>query len=180
MKLSIMPAVVVLALMAFSVPGVGAAANLKIGVVDFGRLMQDSPQGKAETRRLRDKFNRRSQEIMAEQEKVKKLRDDIDKNGAVMSSSALQDKQSELAEMQRDLNRKQSDLQDDINVEKSNAINNLQQLIGQAVTEFAKTNHYNLIIGAGVYYADDSVNVTAQVLAQMQKDYKSRRPGSGN
>lgn len=97
-----------------------------------------------------------------------------------MSSSALQDKQSELAEMQRDLNRKQSDLQDDINVEKSNAINNLQQLIGQAVTEFAKTNHYNLIIGAGVYYADDSVNVTAQVLAQMQKDYKSRRPGSGN
>ena len=178
MKRSFIPVVAFLSIMAVAAPAMSSAANLKIGVVDYGRLMQDSPQGKAETKKLRDKFGPRNQKIVTEEQKIKKLQDDIDKNGAVMSSSALQDKQSELSELQRDLSRKQSDLQDDINVEKSNAINNLQALIGRAVTEFAKKNHYNLIIGGGVYYADDTVNVTAQVLAQMQQDYKSKKSGS--
>ena len=175
MKISTIPAVMVLLFLVMAVPNISNAANLKIGVISFGRLLHDSPQGQAAQRRLNEKIMPRRSAIQAEQKKARELQDDINKNGSVMSSSALQEKQSRLSEMQRDLSRKESDLQDEASQEQNNELTLLQQEVARAVNEFAKKNHYNLIIGSGVYYADDTVNVTAQILAQMQQDYKAKK-----
>jgi Skp family chaperone for outer membrane proteins len=50
----------------------------------------------------------------------------------------------------------------------------------KAVQEFAQSQKYNLIVGDGVFYKDNSVDVTDQVLAQMQKDFKAESAASGN
>jgi len=37
-----------------------------------------------------------------------------------------------------------------------------------------------IVSSEGVFYADNTVNVTDQVLAQMEKDYKAENAKSGN
>ena len=156
------------------------AADLKIGVVDMPSLLQKSPQAQSASQDMAKKFDSRKKDLMAEQDKIKNLQDQLSKNGAVMSASQLQDAQSQLDELQRDFSRKQSDYMDDVNMERNSALSRLQQQVLKAVQEFAQTQKYNLIVGDGVFYKDNSVDVTDQVLAQMQKDFKAETAASGN
>ena len=83
--------------------------------------------------------------------------------------------------LQQDFSRKQSDFQADVNTQRNQELGKLQQAILKAVQEFAKNEKYNLIIGEGAFYADDTVDVTNQVLNQLQKDFKLQggQPGNG-
>lgn len=156
----------------------GRAAEIKIGVVDMATLLQKSPQATAATAALHKKFDVRNKALQAEQDKVKKLQDQINRNGAVMSASQLQGLQTQLDNLQQDLNQKQQDFSSDFNTQRNDELRTIQQSILKAVDEYAKAKGYNLIIGEGVFYADGTVDVTNQVLAQLQKDFKST--GGGN
>ena len=156
------------------------AADLKIGVVDMSSLLQKSPQAQSASQEMAKKFDSRKKDLVSEQDKIKNLQDTLNKNGAVMSASQLQDSQAQLDELQRDFSRKQSDYMDDVNMERNAALSRLQQQVLKAVQEFAQAQKYNLIVGDGVFYKDNTVDVTDQVLAQMQKDYKAESAASGN
>ena len=155
------------------------AIEIKIGVVNMAKLLQQAPQAQEATKVMHEKFDNRGKTLQAEQDKIKNLQDQINRNGAIMSASQLQNLQTQLDTLQQDFNRKQVDFQDDVNAERNEELGKLQQAILKAVQEFAKGQKYNLIIGEGVFYADGTVDVTGKVLDQLQKDFQSRhrKPG---
>lgn len=161
-----------------------SAAELKIGVVDRQVLLQQSPQAEAATKQMHQKFDSRSKDLQAQQNKIKDLQDQINRNGAVMSANQLQTLENQLDNLQQDFRRKQDDFQADVNAQRNLEISELQAAIDKAAQKFAKTQKFNLIIEKGVtYYADSTVDVTDQVLSQMQSDYKSQAShtsGGGN
>ena len=169
-----------LAAATFAVTIQAQAADIKIGVVDMPSLLQKSPQAQSASQEMAKKFDSRKKDLMAQQDKIKSLQDQLNKNGAVMSASQLQDSQTQLDELQRDFTRKQSDYLDDVNMERNSVLSRLQQEVLKAVQEFAQSQKYNLIVGDGVFYKDNSVDVTDQVLVQMQKDFKAESAASGN
>ncbi|MGH8371516.1 MAG: OmpH family outer membrane protein [Gammaproteobacteria bacterium] len=180
MKASMIKVALICAVMSVAWAGTAAAAETRVGVVNMARLLQQSPQAQAASKKMEKKFDSRRKDLMAEQDKIKGLQDKINKNGAVMSSSQLQDIQGQLDDLQRDFNRKQSDYLDDVNAQRNEELGKIQHDIIEAVQVFAKEKKYNLIIGEGVFYADDTVDVTDQVLAQLQKEFQSKDSKSGN
>ena len=157
------------------------AADVKIGVVDMQTLLQKSPQGQAASQEMSKKFDTRKKDLVAEQDKIKNLQDQLSKNAAVMSATQAQDAQSQLDELQRDFSRKQSDYMDDVNMERNSVLSRLQQDVIKAVQEFAQAQKYNLVIpGDTIFYKDNTVDVTDQVLVQMQKDFKTESAAGGN
>ncbi|HLW74057.1 MAG TPA: OmpH family outer membrane protein [Gammaproteobacteria bacterium] len=171
-------------LLVVALAGIGmqaSAADLKIGYVSVPDLLKQSPQAQRANDDMTKKFDSRKKDLMAEQDKIKNLQDQLSKNGAVMSQAQLQDTQGQLDELQRDFGRKSSDFQDDYNMERNAQLSKLQQDVLKAVQEFALAQKYNMIVSSeGVFYADNTVNVTDQVLAQMEKDYKAENAKSGN
>lgn len=183
MKSVVKYAVLLTALVGMGYAAAGQAAELKIGVVDMAALLQKAPQAVAATAALHKRFDTRNKALQDEQDKVKKLQDQINRNGAVMSATQLQGLQTQLDNLQQDLNQKQQDFSSDFNTQRNEELRSIQQAILKAVDEYAKSEKYNLIIGEGVFYADGSVDVTNQVLAQLQKDFKaggSTPPGGGS
>jgi outer membrane protein len=166
---------VLLAISASLATGV-QAADLKIGAVKMGTLMEKSPQGTALKADMTKKFEGRQKDLVAEQDKIKNLQDQLNRNGATMTASQVQDAQAQIDDLQRDLSRKASDFQDDAAMARNAALSTLQQDALKAVQEFAQSQKYNVILGDSVY-ADSSVDVTDQVLEQMKKDYQA---ASGN
>ena len=154
------------------------AADLKIGVVNVSTLLQRSPQAQNATQEMAKKFDSRKKDLVAEQDKIKSLQDQLNKNGSVMSAAQLQDTQGQLEDLQRDFSRKSADFQDDYNMERNAQLSKLQQEVVKAVQEFAQAQKFSLILGEGVFYADNNVDVTDQVLVQMQKDFKADSAGS--
>lgn len=153
--------------------GMVQAADLKIGVVNMQELMKESPQAKAAEAEMQQKFGSRRNALLAEQNKIKALQDQINRNGSVMSAAQLQNLQNQLDADQQDMSRKESDFQADLNEWQNQKLGAIQQIVVKEVQAFAKAHQYNLIVGLGIVYADGSVDVTDQVLAQLQKDYKT-------
>jgi outer membrane protein len=153
----------------------GAAAEIRMGVVDRAILLQKSPQAEEATKIMHQKFDSRGNELTTQQNKIKDLQDQINRNGAVMSASQLQTLENQLDSLQQDFRRKQDDFQSDLNTQRNQELGDLQAAIDRAAQTFAKDHNYNLIIDKGVaYYADSTVDVTNQVLSQMQKDFNSQ------
>ena len=172
-------ALLVLATLGFSAAaGAAAAADVKVGVINMGVLLQKSPQAQNATAEMTKKFDARKKDLIAEQDEIKNLQDELSKNGATMTASQVQDAQSRLDEKQRDFSRKSGDFQDDYNMERNAQLSKLQQDVMKATQEFAQSQKYSLILAEGVAYADNSVDVTDQVLAQMQRDYKAASAGA--
>lgn len=165
--------------------GAGAvhAADIKIGVVDMQKLMKESPQAQAAGKEMQQKFGSRRNAIIAQQNQIKALQDKINRNGSVMSSEQLQNLQNQLDSDQQDLSRKESDFQADLNAWQNQKLGPIQQMVVTEVQKYAKAHQFNLIMGLGIVYADGTVDVTDQVLAQLQKDYKvpaATTSGGGN
>jgi len=123
------------------------AAGIKIGVVNFARLIQESPQAKVT--------------LKARGEKLQK---DIQVMGAEERRSA----ESKFREEERDLGRRLNEFQEDFNVRRNEEISRLQRELLKEVTAFAKERGYDLIVGDGVLYADQNVDVTSQILAAIE------------
>ncbi|MGH8281981.1 MAG: OmpH family outer membrane protein [Gammaproteobacteria bacterium] len=152
------------------------AADLKIGVVNMQALMKDSPQAKAAEAEMQRKFGSRRSALLAQGNKVKALQEQINRNGSVMSATQLQNLQNQMDADQQDLSRKENDFQADLNQWQNQKLGAIQEIVVKEVQTFAKAHNYNLIVGLGIVYADGTVDVTDQVLAQLQKDYKAPAP----
>ena len=158
------------------------AADIKIGIIKTQALMQRSPQAAAINAEMTKKFDQRKKDLEAKLAQLKTMEDDLNRNGSTMSQTQIQDEQSRHDELQRDAGREQSDLVDDINAARNAAYSTMQQAVVKAAQEFAQAQKYSLILADSVVYADNAIDVTDQVLAQMQKDYKAApaaAPGAG-
>src|SRR6516162_7934725 len=92
-----------------------AWAELKIGVVDYGRLIEESPQAKSALEAIRTEFTPRQRDLQNQQQSLKAKEDKLQKDGATMSEDQRQRAEKDLRDNYRDLQRKQSEVQDDFN-----------------------------------------------------------------
>ena len=83
-----------------------AQAESKIGVVNFSRLLQESPQGKAATDLLRKEAEAKQGELASLQSALKAKEDRLTKDGATMTADQRTRAEKELRDGSRDLQTK--------------------------------------------------------------------------
>ena len=173
-RTQLLPAVALLALL---VPGLAlaqAAAPIKIGVVNFARLIQESPQAKTTLKAIEDEFSPRQRELAAKQAEMKDRQAKLQKDGQVMGAEERRNAESKFRDEARDLERRLNEFQEDFNVRRNEEINKLQRDLLKEVQAFAKQKGYDIIVGDGVLYASQGVDLTAQILANVEATYKSK------
>ena len=152
----------------------GAAhAEAKIAVVNWSRLLEEAPQAKAAMAALQEEFQPRQKEIVSQQKDLKAKEDKLNRDGAVMAENERRNTEKDLREGQRDLQRKQNEWVEDLNLRRNEEIGKLQRSLQTEVEAFARTSGYDLIIGEGVLYRNESMDITAQVLTALQSRYKA-------
>ena len=86
-----------------------AMAQSKIGVVDYGRLMEESPQAKTALEAIRTEFAPKQRELTTQQQTLKAKEDKLQKDAATMSTDQRARTEKELRDGYRDLERKRQD-----------------------------------------------------------------------
>jgi outer membrane protein len=145
-----------------------AWAELKIGYVNYGLLVQDSPDSKVIQDQLRNEFLPRQRDLQTLQQSLKTRQDKLTKDGATMTDDQRAREDKEIRDGERELQRKQSEAQDDYNARRNEELSTLQKSLIEKVRGYAKTQNYDLIIADGVIYATNAVDITPQVLATLQ------------
>jgi len=166
-------AFIIMAGMASLAPLGAAHAELRIGVVNVPRLLEEAPQAKTAMQALQDEFAPRQREIVAQTKDLKGKEEKLGRDGAVMAENERRNFEKDLREGQRDVQRKQNEYVEDLNLRRNEELGKLQRSLLQEVQTYAKSSNYDLILGEGVLYRNDTIDITAQILSALQARFKT-------
>jgi outer membrane protein len=145
-----------------------AQAEIKIGVVNYSRLMQESPQAKVALDGIRTEFAPREREIQTTGAALKAREEKLQKDAATMSEVQRAAAEKELRDGYRDLQKKQSEVQDDFNARRNEEMSRLQRTLVEEVQVYAKAQSYDLVLADGVIYATGGIDITTAILGALQ------------
>jgi len=148
------------------------AAELKIGVVNAGAVLDKSPQKSQALSRLEKEFLTRSKLIEKKQKSVISQRDKLAKDGAILGAQERKDKERAVLSDQRDLKRLQDEYSEDLSIRRNEELRKLEKEIAQAIVDLAKKESYDLVVYQGVIFASDKVDMTAKVLELLKSKAK--------
>jgi outer membrane protein len=148
-------------------------ADTKVGFVNTVKLMEEAPQAKSAQIKLETEFAPREQELLNLQKEIRSLEDRLSRDGAVMSESETNKLEREILSKRRDLKRTQDEFRDDLNIRKNEILSKLQQQMYDATVALAKEKKFDVILGQGVVYSSDNVDITGLVLERLNKEFKA-------
>src|SRR5687768_814596 len=154
-------------------PAAGAQA-LKIGVVNFGRLLEESPQAKAAQQALENEFLPRQRDVAAQQKSLQEKADKLQKEAAVMSEADRVRTEREVRDLELNVNRRFKELQEDLNLRRNEEVGRMQRALLQEVQAYARANGFQLVLSEGVLFAAEGIDITPQVVAAI----KSKAPAA--
>jgi len=158
---------VLLAVAAASSGVANAQGALKIGVINVGRLLEQSPQAEAVTKRLQDEFAPRQRDIQAAQNRLQQQQDRFQKDAAVMGEEERLGLERQIRDGQRDLQRTQNEYLEDLNARRNEEVGKLQRDVLLKVQDFARAQKFDLVLGDAVYVST-ALDITDQVLAVLK------------
>jgi outer membrane protein len=155
-------------LLAAAIAAPAWAADLKVGVVNYGKLMQDSPQAKTALDAIRAEFAPREKELQGTQAALKAKEDKLQKDAATMSEDQRTRSEKDLRDGYRELARKQQEVQDDFNARRNEEMSRLQRVLIEEVQVYAKAQTFDLVLADGVIYFANSLDITPAILSALQ------------
>ena len=85
-----------------------------------------------------------------------------------MSATERERQSGDIRRLRREVRTNQGEFREDLNLARSREMTKLQRRVVQVIKDMAKAEKYDLIIGEGVIYAGDKVNITDKVLAKLK------------
>lgn len=152
------------------------AAGLRIAVVNYAQLIQESPQAQSAVASLRAEFAPKQRSLQAEANQLKAKEDTLKKNEATMTQDQRDQAELELREQYQDLARKQSEIQDDVNTRRNELMSELQRTLVQVVQNYARQQQYDLVLADGVIYSDSQLDITPAILSVLKSQAGRRIP----
>ncbi len=145
-----------------------SAGDLKIGVVNAGRLLNESPQVRIAMETLQDEFAPRQREIVAQQTEFQEKQAQLQRDLEVMGAEERRNAERDLRNEERALARRQQEFSEDFELRRNEELAKVQQELLRDIQAFGQLGNYDLILGDGVLYASPVVDVTQDVLNSMQ------------
>lgn len=151
--------------------------GLKIAYVDVDSLLSAYTfyQDLAE-QMLRKEENSRLL-LTEEAEKLQKEIDDFNKklqNNVYSSQERVNQEQNRLMKKQQDFEELQNKLSNELMVESNNNAQKVSEAVNAFLKEYNKEKGFNIILSkASIMLADESMDITAEVIAGLNKEYKA-------
>lgn len=144
------------------------ASDLKIGVIDVHKLIEQSPEIKSLNNRLKKEFKPRQQKIMSLQRSLQTKAERLKRESTVMSDSEKSSLQEKIMTERRNLQRLEQDYQQDISMIQNKEMKKFFTRLKNAVDTYGKKNQYDLILQKDAApFASNKVDVTNAVLRSM-------------
>ncbi|MGE5665695.1 MAG: OmpH family outer membrane protein [Betaproteobacteria bacterium] len=151
--------------------GIAAAQDVKIGVVSSEKILRDSAPAKAAMQKLEADFSRRGKEMQDMEARLKAAVDRFEKDAPVLSETDRSRRQREVAELDREFQRKQRELREDFNQRRNEELQALLERANRIIRQIAEQEKYDVILQEAVYFSP-RVDITDKVLRALNNGAK--------
>ena len=144
-------------------------ADLKVGFVQVDKILQEAPQTIESNKKLEKEFSSRTDKLKADVKALKERESSFSKDALTMKESERDTKEKSLSQLRVDVQRKERELREDINIRRNEELGGLQEQINKAVTSVAKAEGFDLVLYNGVAYASEKIDITDKILKSLGK-----------
>jgi len=152
---------------ALAAPSGAALAQSKIGVVQIERIVRDSAPALRAQKKLEAEFSRREAELRKNGDQLKRMQDDLDKEGVTMSEAQRRTREREFADLSRDFQRKQREYQEDVNQRRNEELAQVIEQANRIIRQIAADEKYDIIFQEAAY-ANPRIDITDKVIKAME------------
>jgi len=149
------------------------AQELRIGVVNPNRLLEEAPQSKMALQRLEKEFASRSDKLLKEQKSIKGLEEKIRRDGAIMAEKERRKLERDIFSRKRELRRGTDELREDRTLRSNEERGKLLRFVNDAITKIGKEEKFDLILYEGIAYANPKVDLTKRILKRLKAEAKA-------
>lgn len=147
-----------------AVAAVGAMAqDSKTGYINTQRITTESSPAKAAQAKLEQEFSKRQKDLADLQSSLKSFSEKFERDAPTLTETQRVNRQKEFAELNRDLQRKQREFQEDLNGRRNEELQQVLEKANKAVRQVAETEKYDLVIQE-VVYSNSKHDITDKVL----------------
>jgi outer membrane protein len=150
----------------------------KIGVINMKTVMEKSEAAKEAAANLEKKFDGKEKELKAKENELQQLMKDIEAQSMVLSQEAKQNKQIEFKRKYEDFMRLRENTKKDVQEERMHQLKPVLDVLGDVVETYGKKNGFSIIfdrLGVGVLYADQALDVTEEIVVELNKAWRAKK-----
>jgi len=160
-------AIVGATLMAFSLQ---LAAETRIGVVDLRQALFSSNDAQSFSDKLQQDFAGEEAKVREAQEQARRLKDRIEKDGAMMNESERNKLTGEFQEKVQEFNFLKQRLDQTVAQRKQQFLENARPEVDAAVKELLEEHNLDLILPSeAVVYVKPEMNLTSELLEKLNR-----------
>jgi outer membrane protein len=153
-----------LALALATLAATAGAVEYKIGFVNTERLFREATPAKRAQAKIEKEFATRDAEIQKLGKQVRDLQAVLDKDGATMAETERRNKERDLANQSRDLQRMQREFREDLNLRRNEELAGIQERANKVIQQIAEAEKFDLILQDPVVYASQRIDITDKVI----------------
>jgi outer membrane protein len=155
-----------------------ARAEVKLGVVDLQRALNEVDEGKAAKAVLKHDFDEKQKQIDAKKVEFEKMKAEFDKQSVVMADQAKREKATELDRKALELQQLFMQLQKDLSEREREVTRGIFEKMAAIVRDIAEADGFTMVLertDAGIVYAPVSLDLTNELI----RKYNAKHPGGG-
>ena len=150
-----------------------AADVAKIGVVDFPRIYKNSSAGKALQAELKSQFNKMQAELEKRKSEIEEIQKSTERQAAVMSKEAREEKKRELQIKIYDLKNLEKKYRSELRENERKKMLKMQDKIVNIAREIGRKEGYLIIIDKSVaVYVPKTLDLTDKVIQAYNAGFK--------
>lgn len=139
-----------------SVSALGMAQEIKIGYVNSERVLREANLAKTAQLKLEAEFGKREKELKDQEVKLRGAAEKLEKDAPTLAEAERNRRQRDLVEVDRDLQRKRREWQEDLTQRKNEELGAVVERANRVIKQIFEAEKYDLIL-------QDALNVSARV-----------------
>lgn len=144
------------------------AAEFKIGFVNTERVFREAAPAMKAQKKLEKEFAARDQDLQKMAKQAKDIQTYLEKEGVTISEAERRNKERDLANLNRDIQRSQREFREDLNLRRNEELGSVQESANRAIRTIADNEKYDLILQEAVY-ASPKIDITERVLKALSE-----------
>ena len=153
-------------LAASALPAAGQGES-KIGFVNTQRILREAAPAVRAQKKIEAEFSKRDQEMARVAEQLKKLQDELERQGVTMAESQRRTKEREFADLNREFQRRQREFREDLNQRRNEELAQVVEQANRVIRQIAEQEKYDIIFQDAVY-ASTRIDLTERVIKALE------------
>jgi outer membrane protein len=130
---------------------VAQAEESRVGFVNTDRIFREANTAKAAQTKLEQEFSKREKELVDIGNTLKSNSEKLERDAPTLSDTQRASRQKQLADQDREFQRKRREFQEDLNARKNEELQQVLEKANKVVKQVAEAEKYDLILQEAVY-----------------------------